>query len=168
MGTYLLRRVLIGALTLWGISVLVFVLIRMMPGDPAAVAQQGVEDPKAAQALAERIRAQYHLDDPLPVQYGKWLADVAVGDFGASYQDGRPVVGKIRDRLPATVSLAALSILLGLTAGIPLGVIQAVKQKVMRVKWAARSPAFPAKPTWSKLSEVIPRNGSRSHCTPTQ
>ncbi len=128
MGTYLLRRILIGALTLWGISVIVFVLIRMMPGDPAAVAQMGIEDPKAQQELAQRIRKQYHLDDPIPVQYGKWFADVARGDFGASYQDGRPVVGKIRDRLPATVSLAALSIFLGLAAGIPLGVIQAVKQ----------------------------------------
>jgi len=127
LGTYLLRRILIGALTLWGISVIVFVLIRMMPGDPAALAEQ-VEDPKAAQALALRIRRQYHLDDPIPVQYGKWFADVAVGDFGNSYQDGRPILGKILDRLPATASLSVLSILLGLAAAVPLGILQAWKQ----------------------------------------
>lgn len=99
-----------------------------MPGDPAAVAQQGVEDPKAAQALAERIRRQYHLDRPILVQYGMWLGDVAQGDFGNSYQDGRPVVTKIVQRLPATVSLSALSIFLGLSAAIPLGILQAAKQ----------------------------------------
>jgi peptide/nickel transport system permease protein len=128
LGTYLVRRILIGALTLWGISIIVFALIRMMPGDPASVAQTGVEDPKAAAALAERIRKQYHLDDPLPVQYGKWFLDVARGDFGNSYQDGRPIVDKIIARLPATSSLAALSILLGLAAAIPLGILQAVRQ----------------------------------------
>jgi peptide/nickel transport system permease protein len=114
--------------TLWGISVLVFVLIRMMPGDPAAIAEE-VEDPRAATALAERIRRQYHLDRPLPVQYGLWLADVARGDFGASYQDGRPVSGKILARIPATASLSVLSILLGLVAAIPLGIAQAVKHR---------------------------------------
>ena len=128
MGTYILRRLIIGALTLLGISVLVFVLIRMMPGDPASVANAGIEDPKAATELAARIRKQYHLDDPLPVQYGRWLADMAVGDFGNSFQDGRPVVAKIVDRLPATISVALLSIVLGLAAGIPLGVLQAVRQ----------------------------------------
>ena len=128
MGTYILRRLIIGAITLWGISVLVFVLIRMMPGDVASMAQLGIEDPKSAQALAERIRAQYHLDDPLPVQYGRWLFDVFRGDFGSSYQDGRPVVDKIIDRLPATVSVAALSVVLGLLTAIPLGILQAAKQ----------------------------------------
>ena len=126
MGTYVLRRILIGAFTLLGISVIIFSLIRLLPGDPASI--QGVEDPKAAQVLAEKIRKQYHLDKSLPEQYGMWLADVARGDFGNSYQDGRPVVGKIVDRLPATVSLAGLSILLGLSLAIPLGIVQAAKQ----------------------------------------
>ncbi|MCK6481423.1 MAG: ABC transporter permease [Planctomycetes bacterium] len=107
---------------------LVFCLIRLLPGDPASVAQTGVEDPKAQQILAEKIRRQFRLDRPIPVQYGMWLADVARGDFGNSYQDGRPVVGKIIERLPATVSLAALSILLGLSIAIPLGVMQAARQ----------------------------------------
>ncbi|NUN51971.1 MAG: ABC transporter permease [Planctomycetaceae bacterium] len=92
------------------------------------MAQTGVEDPKAQQILAEKIRRQFRLDRPIPVQYGMWLADVARGDFGNSYQDGRPVVGKIIERLPATVSLAALSILLGLSIAIPLGVMQAARQ----------------------------------------
>jgi len=128
VGTYILRRLIIGAITLWGISVLVFVLIRMMPGDVASMAQLGIEDPKAAAVMAERIRKQYHLDEPIPVQYGMWFSDVLRGDFGSSYQDGRPVVGKIVERLPATASLATLSVLLGLAAAIPLGILQAVKQ----------------------------------------
>ena len=126
MGTYALRRLLVAVFTLWGISVLVFLLIHLMPGDPSAIASE-VEDPRAARALAEKIRRQYHLDDPLPVQYGKWLADVARGDFGNSYQDGRPIVGKILGRLPATASVSVLSILLGLAAAIPLGIAQAAK-----------------------------------------
>jgi peptide/nickel transport system permease protein len=100
----------------------------MMPGDVAAVARSGVEDPKAAQALAERIRAQYHLDDPIPVQYARWFGDVVRGDFGESYQDGRPILGKILERLPATASVSVLSILLALAAAIPLGLVQAVRQ----------------------------------------
>jgi peptide/nickel transport system permease protein len=92
------------------------------------VAQLGVEDPKAAQELSERIRKQYHLDEPIPVQYGMWFKDVMRGNFGSSYQDGRPILGKILERLPATTSLAALSILIGLAAAIPLGLLQAVKQ----------------------------------------
>ena len=128
MTTYILRRVIIGVITLWGISVIVFVLIRMMPGDVASMAQLGIEDPKAAAVMAERIRKQYHLDEPIPVQYGMWFSDVLKGNFGSSYQDGRPVVGKIVERLPATASLATLSVLLGLAAAIPLGIVQAVKK----------------------------------------
>jgi len=87
-----------------------------------------VEDPKAAQQLAERIRAQYHLDDPIPVQYARWAGDILKGDFGSSYQDGRPILAKIADRLPNTMSVAVLSILLGMLAAIPIGILQAVKQ----------------------------------------
>lgn len=126
MGNYIVRRLLLALVTLWGISVICFVLIRMMPGDPAAIAEQ-VEDPKAAAALAERIRRQYHLDKPLPVQYGMWFSDILRGDFGTSYQDGRPIVDKIVERVPATASVAVLSIVLGLAAAIPLGLLQAVR-----------------------------------------
>jgi peptide/nickel transport system permease protein len=123
---YTIRRVLIGILTLWGISLLVFCLIRMMPGDPAAM-QTEVQDPNASVALYELMRKQFHLDKPVHEQYLLWFGGAITGDFGTSFQPhGLPVSRLIRERLMPTVSVSALSILLGLAAAIPLGLLQAV------------------------------------------
>jgi peptide/nickel transport system permease protein len=121
---YALRRVLIAILTLWGISILVFALIRMMPGDPAAM-QSEVEDPNTSVRMYELMRKQFHLDRPVHEQYMLWFGGILKGDFGTSFQDGRPVSDKILERLGPTTGLAALSIVLGLLISIPLGLLQA-------------------------------------------
>ena len=125
---YAIRRVLIGILTLWGITILVFALIRMMPGDPAAL-QTEVMDPNSSARIYEEMRKQFHLDRPVHEQYLKWLGNIVRGDFGTSFQDGRPVMDKIVERLPATVSVAALSLVVGLVVAIPLGLIQAARHR---------------------------------------
>jgi len=125
---YALRRVLIGILTLWGITILVFALIRMMPGDPAAL-QSDVGDPNSSARIYEMMRKQFHLDRPIHEQYTTWFGSMVRGDFGTSFQDGRPVSDKILERLGPTVTVAAISILLGLLVSIPIGLLQASRHR---------------------------------------
>jgi peptide/nickel transport system permease protein len=124
---YATRRVLIGLVTLLGVTLLTFCVISMMPGDPAAL-QSDVNDPGQSVRIYEKLRAQFHLDKPLAERYWLWLKGIAVGDFGTSFQDGRPVGQKIAERLPATMSLAAVSIFLGLLIAVPFGIVQAARQ----------------------------------------
>jgi len=125
---YVIRRSLIGILTLWMLTVLVFSLIRMMPGDPAAILSD-VGDPNSSARIYELMRKQFHLDRPVHEQYLAWFGNIVRGDFGTSFQDGRPVMDKILERLGPTVSVAGISILLGLLVAIPLGLIQAAKHR---------------------------------------
>lgn len=128
MLNYIIRRAIIGVLTLWGITTLVFVLIRMMPGDPAAL-QSDVGDPNSSARIYEMMRKQFHLDRPIHEQYMRWFGNIVQGDFGTSFQDGRPVMDKMVERLGPTVSVAAISILLGLLIAIPLGLVQAARHR---------------------------------------
>jgi peptide/nickel transport system permease protein len=125
---YAIRRTLIAILTLWGITILVFALIRMMPGDPAAI-QSDVGDPNASARLYEMMRKQFRLDLPVHEQYLIWFGNTVRGDFGTSFQDGRPVMDKIRERLGPTVTVAGVSIVLGLLVSIPLGLLQAARHR---------------------------------------
>jgi peptide/nickel transport system permease protein len=125
---YAIRRVLIGILTLWGITLLVFVLIRMMPGDPAAI-QSDVGDPNSSARIYEMMRKQFHLDRPIHEQYLVWLGNMVRGDFGTSFQDGRPVMDKIRERLGPTVIVQGISIVLGMLIAIPIGLLQASRHR---------------------------------------
>jgi peptide/nickel transport system permease protein len=125
---YAIRRVVIGFLTLWGITILAFGLIQLMPGDPAAM-QTDVMDPNSSARIYELMRKQFHLDRPVHEQYLIWLWDIVRADFGISFQDSRPVMDKVLERLPATVSVASLSVVLGFAAAIPLGLLQAVRHR---------------------------------------
>ncbi len=127
MFQYTVRRVLIGLLTLLGITVLTFGLISLMPGDPAAI-QSEVQDPKMSARMYEMLRKHFELDRPVHERYVRWLGRLVTGDLGTSFADGRPVSGKIVERLPATASVATLSVLLGLAAAIPIGLIQAARR----------------------------------------
>lgn len=126
MANYIIRRMAIGAITLWGVTLIAFVLIRMMSGDPASLYSE-VQDPEAQAKLVEQMRRAFHLDRPIHEQYIMWITGMFRGDFGNSFQDGRPIGAKILERLPATCSVAALSIMVGLLTSIPLGIYQAVK-----------------------------------------
>jgi len=123
----LARRVATGALTLWLVTLVVFCLIHLAPGD-ALVAAAGEEGPSwlGEQARAE-MRALYHLDEPLHRQYLLWLGEVARGDLGRSFHDRRPVTEKIGERIGVTVTLNLCSIVLTLLIAVPLGTAAALR-----------------------------------------
>jgi peptide/nickel transport system permease protein len=123
---YALRRILIAFVTLFGVTLITFLVINLMPGDPAAL-QSDTLDPKASAALYEKLRLQFHLDRPVYERYGIWLGELVRGHLGVSFQDGRPVADKIVERLPATMSLAFVSIVLGLIIAVPIGIVQAAR-----------------------------------------
>ncbi|MCT8990350.1 ABC transporter permease [Chelativorans sp. SCAU2101] len=111
--------------TLLILSVIIFVLQRLLPGDPA-LALAG-ED--ADRELIEQIRQQYGLNQPLPVQYFKWSGGILYGDLGQSMRMNRPVLDLILARLPVTLQLAVFSMIIALAVGITAGIIAAVRKQ---------------------------------------
>ena len=119
MFRYLARRLGLLVPTLWGITLVTFLLIHLAPGDPAAAQLDGTSLSRSA--LIE-FRHTMGLDLPLHVQYAHWLGRLARFDFGNSLHDGRPVLAKIAEALPHTALLAALALLLIVVVAVPLGV----------------------------------------------
>jgi len=126
MGPYLIRRFSLMLLTLFGISVLVFVMLRMVPGNIADILfdSAGMIDP-ADKALLEK---QLGIDKPIVVQYVDWIGGLAHGDLGYSYVSSKPALEEIAPRIPVTAKLGGLALLFSIIFGVPLGVISAVKQ----------------------------------------
>lgn len=122
MGTYIVRRLLQALPTLFISSVVVFLIIRMVPGDPARM-MVGFDAP---QEEVEAVRKSLGLDQPLPIQYVRWLGQVLQGDLGVSLINKFPVGDLVLAKLPATIELAAAALLLSLTVSIPLGIFAAV------------------------------------------
>jgi peptide/nickel transport system permease protein len=118
---YIFRRIILMIPILLGVSVIVFGIMYLTPGD-AAILMLGENAP--AQEL-EDLREQLGLNEPPYVQYGIWIAKVVRLDFGRSIRSGRPVTDEIRSRIPATAELAVLATLLAVAIGVPLGVISA-------------------------------------------
>jgi peptide/nickel transport system permease protein len=126
MTKYVLRRVVLLGPTLLGISVLVFALMRLLPGDVVQV-MLGTE----AQLSAEQRQTLYRLfglDAPLPLQYLRWLGDLVRGDLGVSLRTAEPVTGVIARRLPVTLELTLLAALLSWIVAVPLGVLAAIRR----------------------------------------
>jgi peptide/nickel transport system permease protein len=123
MSRFVLRRILQAVPTFFGITLVVFVIIRLAPSDPVSLMVAGSTDLTAADIAA--IRHAYGLDQPLPVQYLSWLGHVLRGDFGQSFLFKRPVLEMIGSALPNTLLLASCSLLTALGVGVPLGVIAA-------------------------------------------
>jgi peptide/nickel transport system permease protein len=124
MGRYLLRRAGASLIVIFVASVLVFIGVRALPGDPALALAGEDRSQEALQA----IRAKYGLDEPVPVQYVKWIGNIVQGDFGTSARTGLGVGETIVDRLPVTIELTVLSILIAIAIGVPTGVIAAVRR----------------------------------------
>ena len=124
---YLVQRLAISVVTLAVISIIVFTGVRMIPGDPARV-MAGTEADEAG--LAE-IRAKYGLTDPLPVQYLRWVGLALRGDLGESIRTRETVVATVGKKLPVTVELACLSILVALCIAIPVGVLSAARRNTI-------------------------------------
>lgn len=123
MTRYIIRRTIQSMFLLLGITVISFTIMRLAPGGPVAF----LEDPKMRPEVLAEIRRSFGLEEPLPMQYARWLMGVARLDFGRSFIDNRPVMDKIWERVPATFQLALVSLLLGLL-GIPLGLYAALRR----------------------------------------
>lgn len=121
---YSLKRILQLIPTIFIVVFIVFVLTRVIPGDPAAV----MLGPQASVEAVQELRDNLGLNDPIIEQFGRYLKDVAKGDLGNSYYYNQPVTKLINERFPNTLILAILSIIIGLLIGIPVGVISATKQ----------------------------------------
>ena len=121
---YLLQRLAQIVPTLFFVTVLIFGLQQLLPGDPA-IALAGEE--RDAETI-RYLREKFHLDDPLPVRYGYWLSGVLQGDLGESVRIQKPVSELIVEKLPVTIQLAAMAMFIALLIGITAGVISAVKK----------------------------------------
>jgi peptide/nickel transport system permease protein len=122
---YLIRRFLQGLLTLLAISVVVFGLASAYPGGIMSAYEDNPD--MRAEDLA-RLRAKYGLDDPVPVRYFKWLGNVLSGDLGTSFVSKQPVIEEIGQRLPNTLLLMGVALIVTLLIAVPLGVISALRQ----------------------------------------
>ena len=127
---YVARRLLLFVPTLVGASILIFVLMRLVPGDIAEILvyQTGSEASAIQQKQIRQIRAELGLDRPVLVQYVGWLGSAARGDFGRSYVQRRAVAEILRERVPRSLELALLTILIAMAWAVPLGVVSAVHQ----------------------------------------
>ncbi len=130
MRTYALQRLLLFVPTLVGLSIVIFVLMRMVPGDIAEILvyQTGSEVSAVQQKQIAQIRNDLGLDRPLAVQYGRWVRDALRGDFGYSYSQRRPVADILAERFPRSMELAALTLVIAMLWSVPLGVVSAVRQ----------------------------------------
>jgi peptide/nickel transport system permease protein len=130
MRKYVARRLLLFVPTLFGASILIFVLMRLVPGDIAEILvyQTGTESSAVQQKQIQQIREELGLNRPVVVQYLAWLGNAVRGDFGYSYTQRRPVTDILKERFPRSMELAFLTIVVAIVWAIPLGVISAVRQ----------------------------------------
>ncbi len=125
MGRYLIRRSLISVVSLIAISMVIFTILAVAPGDPLS---GFATNPNVPPELRARIRAQMGLDDPILIQYSKWAWSYAQGDWGQSYSSKLPVREYIFNRIPVTIAIVGSAFLLGILIAIPVGVMSAIKQ----------------------------------------
>jgi len=130
VSTYILRRLVLFVPTLVGASILIFVLMRLVPGDIAEILvyQTGSESSAVQKKQIQQIRRELGLERPIVTQYVDWIAAAVRGDFGQSYVQRRPVMDILRERFPRSMELALLTLVLAIAWAIPLGVISAVRQ----------------------------------------
>ena len=127
MQKYLIRRVLFAVVTLFGVSISIFVIMRVLPGDPL-VAILGVEGhARMTPADRERIMADLGLSAPLPVQYVRWLGDIGSGQLGKSFFRGDTVAEQIMHRGPISAEIAILSLIVSWLVGLPVGILSAFR-----------------------------------------
>ena len=126
MAAYLVRRFLLMLLTLFGISVIIFVLLRIVPGNIVDILSDAAGFVNPAEKA--NLEAELGLDKPIPLQYASWIGGLLRGDLGYSYVSEKPALTEILPRIPITARLAGLALVFSILLGVPLGVISAVKQ----------------------------------------
>ena len=129
MLSYILRRLVTGLVTLFGISVISFFIIQLVPGDPAQIQTSQIADAAVSERVYQQLRELYGLDKPIPVQYANWVGKLVVGDLGSSFHDGRRVSAKIGEALWPTLSVALLSFMLTLIISTPIGIYSALQAR---------------------------------------
>jgi peptide/nickel transport system permease protein len=145
MLTFLAKRLLQLIPTLFFVSLIIFSLQKLLPGDAALTMAGEERDP----AVIAQIRAQYHLDQPVPMQYVAWVTGVLHGDLGESIRIKQSVRDLVLEKLPVTMQLAAMAILIGLSIGLTAGVVSAVKRDTawdyaanVFALWGRSTPTF--------------------------
>jgi glutathione transport system permease protein len=124
MTTFLVRRLLFALVTLWAVLTLVFVIVRIVPGDPAQV----ILGDQASREAIDILRARLGLDRPISAQYVTFMGGALQGDWGTSMVTGRPVIEEVFKVLPWTIELTLVSLAIGIGIGVPLGVWAAVRR----------------------------------------
>ena len=125
MGRYVLRRLLISVPTLLGISVVIFAVLALAPGDPLS---QFAANPEVPEEVRERIRASLGLDQPMPIRYVHWLGQLLQGDLGFSFATRSSVTGLILQRLPNTLAVVGVAYVIGILVAVPVGTLSAAKR----------------------------------------
>ena len=145
MLAYLVKRLAAVIPTVFFVTIIIFCLQQLLPGDPAVILAGEEQDPTVVAYLHQKM----HLDEPLPVRYGYWIAGVFRGDLGESLRIQQPVLLLIKQKLPVTLELAALAMTIALLIGIPAGIVSAVaKDSVwdyaanMIALWGLSTPNF--------------------------
>ena len=145
MGAYLLKRLAAVIPTVFFVTIIIFCLQQLLPGDPAVILAGEEQDPTVIAYLHQKM----HLDEPLPVRYGYWIAAVFHGDLGESLRIQQPVLLLIQQKLPVTLELAALAMTIALVIGIPAGIVSAVAKDTvwdyaanMVALWGLSTPNF--------------------------
>jgi peptide/nickel transport system permease protein len=128
MFAYLIRRLIQCAIVLIIVTVVIFIVIRLLPGDPLLMLISQTETQEFSQQQLEDLRKQYGLDKPLPVQYFEWAGNILRGDLGRSLVSHLPVSEEILRRIPITFHIGILSFLISIVLGVPAGIICAVKR----------------------------------------
>ncbi len=124
MHLYIGKRLLVAIPTLLIVSIFVFSLQKLLPGDPVLAMAGEERDPQ----VIEFLREKYRLNDPVVYQYGYWIANVLQGDFGMSLRTNQPVLELIGEKLPVTIQLAVMSMIFAFVIGVPMGILAAVKK----------------------------------------
>lgn len=137
MLAFLGRRFLIAIPTIVLISIFVFGMQKMLPGDPVLVMAGEERDP----AVLELLREKYRLNDPIPVQYFTWIGNALQGDLGISLRTRQPVLELIGEKLPVTIQLAVMALVIAIAIGIPAGVLSAYRKGTW-VDWLANVVAL--------------------------
>ena len=127
MLSFIMRRLVIAIPTIILISVFVFTLQKLLPGDPVLAMAGEERDPQ----VLEYLREKYRLNDPIPVQYFTWIGNALTGDLGISLRTNQPVLELIGEKLPVTIQLATMAMLFALIIGIPAGIFSAVKKSTV-------------------------------------
>jgi peptide/nickel transport system permease protein len=134
MNRYILRRLVLLIPTLFGMSLLIFVMLRLLPGD-IVDALVGL-DPTITDEAKEELRRSFGLTAPWPVQYFNWISDILRGDLGTSFRSREPIADQLLRALPITLQLAVLAIIMSVVVAIPLGILSALRQNSQVDFWA--------------------------------